>query len=68
MFRILICDTAVSEWRDSGEGPWEDPYDAIRFAHAEVGLPWIVVAGAAGTPYAYGTCKGVTWTRVPMQL
>jgi hypothetical protein len=45
-------------WHDVGEGPWDNQQDAIDFANAEVGLPWIVIDGA-GHPVAYGDAFGL---------
>jgi hypothetical protein len=35
---------ARGRWTDSGEGPWKTLYEATRFAEAEVGVEWRVVA------------------------
>jgi hypothetical protein len=31
-------------FRDSGGGPFDTFQEAVRFAHAEVGLPWKLIA------------------------
>ena len=58
-FRILIFDVdeVKAGWQDSGEGPWTDGLDAIRYAESEVGMPWIVVR-SNGQPVAFGDVNG----------
>jgi hypothetical protein len=50
--------TGSQRWHDIGEGPFSSQEDAVGFAHAEVGLPWIVVDGA-WHPVAYGDVFGL---------
>jgi hypothetical protein len=53
-WRVMVHD---SEWRDSGEGPWDNADDAEWFAHCEVGLPWLVVS-SEGTIAGAGDASG----------
>ena len=62
MYRILGYswyhrDDGIAGWHDVGEGPFDSAADAIEFADAEVGIPWVVV-GPDNKPIAFGDAVG----------
>ncbi len=61
MYRILVANDKLPEWHELGEGPWESPRAALRFAEAEVGVSWIVADGN-NRPVAFGDLRGVRWS------
>jgi len=56
MWHIFVVDD-TQRWHDLGEGPWDTAEDALAFAHAEVGVPW-VVANDGMIPFAFGDARG----------
>ena len=61
MYQIFIVTNDRQEWHDLGEGSWEKPQSALRFAEAEIGVPWIVV-DENNRPVAFGDSRSVTWS------
>jgi hypothetical protein len=57
MWHIYVVDSETQHWRDLSEGPWDTAEQALAFAHAEVGVPW-VVADEGMIPFAFGDALG----------
>ncbi len=44
-------------WEPSKDGPWDFMDEALAFAEAEAGVPWVIV-DRTNRPRAFGDCFG----------
>ncbi len=57
MFKLSLIDRETMQWDDCAEGPFATFEQALEFAIAEVGAPWLVVS-PAGNILAAGDNRG----------
>jgi len=57
-YSILVASDEDTAYAPLGEGPWDNADNAIRYAHCEVGIRWLVVDDTNSVPIAYGDHRG----------